>query len=220
MQPLVTLAITNSHADITRFCFNHGAVFDKHANHAAERCQKTERMLDTLIAVNWMDLKNYTEAARGLGYRHENSALTHMKWMLKYSGRAAERPPNPLDGNFTLPVVKLLVRELGIGIMRNTGTLQLAALLGDKGLVRFLLDSGAEIDERPAPLDERESGPSTALQEALFARHFEIAQILLDHDATIMDGTLQHYRNKGDTKVVEILERELEKRASFPLIRV
>jgi hypothetical protein len=220
MQPLVTLAIANSHADITRFCFNHGAVFDKHAIHATERCQKTERMLDTLIAVNWVDLKNYTEAARGLGYRHENSALTHMRWMLKYSGWAAERPPNPLDGNFTLPVVKLLVREIGIGIMRNTGTLQLAALLGDKGLVRFLLDSGAEIDERPAPLDERESGPSTALQEALFARNFEIAQILLDHDATIMDGTLQHYRNKGDTEVVEILERELEKRASFPLIRV
>jgi tetraacyldisaccharide-1-P 4'-kinase len=43
---------------------------------------------------------------------------------------------------------------------------------------------------------------------------------LLDHDATIMDGTLQHYINKRDTEVVEILERELEKRASFPLIRV
>ena len=171
MQALVTLAIANSHADITRFCFNHGAVFDKHANHAAERCQKTERMLDTLIAVNWMDLKNYTEAARGLGYRHENSALTHMRWMLKYSGRATERPPNLLDENFTLPVVKLLVKELGFEVMRNTGTLQLAAMLGDRDIVCFLLDAGAEIDEKPAPLDEREGPwPTTALLEALFAR--------------------------------------------------
>ena len=134
---------------------------------------------------------------------------------------ATERPPNLLDENFTLPVVKLLVKELGIEVMRNTGTLQLAAMLGDRDIVCFLLDAGAEIDEKPAPLDEREGPwPTTALREALFARQFEIAQSLLDHDATIEERTVQRYRDKRDTKVVEILERELEKRASFPLVRV
>ena len=222
MQPLVTLAIANSHAEITRFCFKHGAAFDDYASHAASDCLKTQAMLDTLIAVNWMDLKDYVEAPRDLEYRHENAAITLMKWKLKYSGGLEpRRPQRPLDGNFTLPVVKLVVKELGVEALRNTGTLQLAATLGDGDIVGFLLDAGADVNEIPAPLDEREGlWPTTALHEALVTRQLGTAQLLLDHDATIEEDTVQRYRDKGDAEIVTMLESELEKRASFPLVRV
>lgn len=185
-------------------------------------------MLDVLLAANWRNIQNSSAALSGLEHRAASQSPEMLMWLIDHGvslGPGIARR----SSDFSLPVLRVIVQQCGVESLKGSGTLQLAARRGDREIFAYLLSAGADPNDRPPSLDERERPhPGTALHEALCARHLGIAQLLSNHDADI-DGPVGRYsqrsvmqaaRDRGDGEGLKILVQEQEKRESFPLIRI
>jgi hypothetical protein len=67
------------------------------------------------------------------------------------------------------------VEKCGAAAIRDTCALQLAALRGERDIVEYPLQIGADVEELPTQLgDIRELDPFTALYEAVQGQHVEV----------------------------------------------
>jgi len=91
----------------------------------------------------------------------------------------------------------------------NTSPLGVAASQGDKEMVELLLEAGAPIN---AVTDRPNGGPTTALCNAVWAGHYEIAEVLCNAgaDCNMTGGKfyrrlLDHALKHSDKKMVDLL---------------
>src|SRR5207302_6198209 len=91
----------------------------------------------------------------------------------------------------------------------NTSPLGVAASQGDKDMVELLLKAGAPVN---AATDRPTVGPMTALCNAVWAGHYEIAKILCEAGADcnmtggkFYPGLLGYASNHSDKKMVDLL---------------
>lgn len=116
-----------------------------------------------------------------------------------------------------VPTMALLVEKCGAAALKDTGALQFAAARGERDMVDFLLDVGADVEELPTQLgDIREPGPGTALYEAVRGQHVDIVQLLLERGAKSdkpcktpsgrKETALQAARRQGNSQITNLLE--------------
>jgi ankyrin repeat protein len=113
------------------------------------------------------------------------------------------------------PKIKFVIEQSGFAVFRGTGVINYAAIAGEIDVIELLLDAGICVLDTPTLVDVREPGPSTALDEAVRRKHFEMAKMMLERGSPIgelvkrnakaqggeMAALVKHYENVTDRKV-------------------
>jgi hypothetical protein len=214
MQPLAALAGQKGYSDILRYCLDEGAVFDEHVDKAAYRGAETPAMLNILWDANWRDMQQNRRVIGELLWRSIYQEVGVMKWLIDHGGELElGMIETAAWANVSVPVMEILVERFGVQPLQGTASLQMAASRGFRDLVEYLLVIGLNVNETPAPIDPRESGPYTALYEAVHNHHVDVVRLLLEHgaDVDMPTGTysgmsaLQIAREEGNDEILSLL---------------
>jgi hypothetical protein len=186
IQPLAALAAQRGYSDILKLCLDQGVVFDVYLEKAAYSGAETVAMLNVLWNANWRDIQHNKKVTRELLRRSIYQEVGILKWLIDHGGELElDMFKRAAWANVSVPVMEILVEKFGIQPLEGTGSLQMAASRGSQDVVEYLLGLGANVNEIPPSLDPRESGPYTALYEAVHIRHVNIVRVLLEHGADV-----------------------------------
>ena len=212
IQPAAVLAAYEQQPRIFKYCLENGAVRDHHVEKAINTATNasvipiratqprewTIAFLEALYEINWGEIRTSRKALVGrLSFRFSPEVRA---WFFDHG---AEIGPDFFShmSHFSVPVatVQDLLERSSIAHFKYSGVLQCAARRGETDVVKLLLDSGADIDEGPFGSDGRESGPSTALFEAVKGQHVDTAKLLLERGADIKSLYSIYYTDEPRT---------------------
>lgn len=215
LQPLATLAAFKGQGEILQLCLDNGVTFDKHLDRAAQLGASTSMMLNILFAANW---RNIQHSQKSLDQVATHSIIGNnvetLSWALDHGARV-DSAGVTLEALTlaSIPTMAVIVERCGILAFKSSGALQRAARLGKQDVLKFLLDAGIDIEGIPAIWDIRESGPYTALYEAVRENQVETVKLLLNYGAIAdtpsgspLETPLQAAKRKNFSEIANMLE--------------
>jgi hypothetical protein len=201
-----------------QLCLEKGAVFDGDLDEVAEAGAENPAMLNILLAVNWRNMQHSQPTHNHFVRFSASRDVKMLTWLLNHGAKVSRETIKPAALSGTpVATMALLVERCGVAALKDSCALQLAVGRGERDMVEFLLQVGADVEEMPAQLgDIRESGPFTALYEAVQGQHVEIVKLLLERGAKVdtpcgwptgqKKSPLQAERRQGNSQIVSLLE--------------
>ncbi|CAK4034965.1 uncharacterized protein RCC_09715 [Lecanosticta acicola] len=188
LQAIATFAALHSDAEVLRFCLQMGATLsDRNTSVALEYAARGPALLHVLYEYDWRDMRTSTLAFNRLLEWSLHTGPEELNWFLIHGARIDKETIRHAVHGAPLKAacIQVLVDRLGVELFNGTRLLQSAAKRGRNDIVKVLLDAGVNVDELipPSPTHEDGEVELTALYEAVYKRHEETVQLLLQRGA-------------------------------------